>query len=112
MTHEEATADSVFRAIADPTRRQILTRLIEEPCSVEALCEPFDVSQPAISQHLKVLREADLVSARTEWRNRIYHVTPHRLREVADWLRPFERFWDRALDRLATAVEDSGETDA
>ena len=101
----------VYRAIADPTRRKILELLVAKPRSVGELCEPFAMSQPAISQHMRVLRDANLVSVRTEWRHRIYHVTPEKLRNVLEWVRHFEKFWDDALDRLASVVEDPGDRD-
>ena len=101
----------VYRAIADPTRRRILEILIEEPRSVGALCEPFEMSQPAISQHMRILREAQLVEVNAEWRHRIYRVTPQGLKGVHEWVRHFERFWDDALERLAQVVDDPGAGD-
>lgn len=113
MTPTQAPSQTaVFRAIADPTRRRILELLMEEPRSVQALCEPFDVSQPAISQHMRVLREAQLVEASIEWRHRIYQVTPEPLQEVLGWVRHFEQLWDGALERLAQRVEEPGAADA
>ena len=105
MPKPSKSADAVFRAIADPTRRRILQLLALQALSVNALCEHFEISQPAISQHMRVLRESGLVEARTQWRQRIYHITPGQLQEVLEWVRYFESFWDDALDRLGQAVE-------
>lgn len=112
MTPEQTkAADAVFRAIADPTRRKILQLLAVQALAVGAICEYFDISQPAISQHMRVLRESGLVEAHTEWRLRIYHITPERLKEVLEWVRHFEHFWDEALDRLTQIVKDSEPND-
>lgn len=100
------SADAVFRAIADPTRRRILQLLALQALSVGALCEHFAISQPAISQHMRVLRESGLVEARTQWRKRIYHITPGQLQQVLEWVKYFEHFWDDALDKLAKVVQD------
>ena len=108
MSADAARSDAVFRAIGDPTRRKILQLLATNAMAVSALCAHFDVSQPAISQHLRVLRDAGLVEARTEWRQRIYHITPAQLKEVADWVRHFDHFWEAALDRLTEHLEGGG----
>jgi DNA-binding transcriptional ArsR family regulator len=91
----QATARSVetFRAIADPTRRAILDLLAEGERPAGELCEYFDVSQPALSQHLKVLRDAGLVTPRRDGRRQIYRVEPEPLRAVHDWVSHYERFW-------------------
>jgi DNA-binding transcriptional ArsR family regulator len=107
MNPSTESAGEVYRAIADPTRRRILDLLAAEPRSVQALCERFETSQPAISQHVRVLREARLVEARVEWRHRIYYVRKGALRDAHEWVSQFERFWDDALGRLAQVVEDA-----
>src|SRR4051794_14829828 len=93
-------ANDVFRAIADPTRRELLDRLAEGEQSMMKLAESFEMSLPAVSQHLKVLREAGLVSERREGRMRIYTLAPTPLREIADWVSPYEQFWQTRLRKL------------
>ncbi|AKF03190.1 ArsR/SmtB family transcription factor [Sandaracinus amylolyticus] len=93
-----------FRAIADPTRRAILDVLAEGERSVSELCACFDVSQPAISQHLAVLRDAGLVVVRAEGRQRIYALHADPLREVHDWSSHYERFWSTKLDALGAVL--------
>jgi DNA-binding transcriptional ArsR family regulator len=87
-----ATTD-VYAAIADPTRRRILDLLATAARSVTDLAAPFRMSRPAVSQHLRVLREAGLVSEHRSGRQRIYQLEPAGLREVDLWLRSYERFW-------------------
>jgi DNA-binding transcriptional ArsR family regulator len=92
----------VFHAIADGTRRGLLDALAEGEQPVGALAERFDVSLPAISQHLKVLREVGLVGVREAGRQRICHLQAERLQEVASWVGRYEEFWRArllALDR-------------
>lgn len=93
-------ADTVFRAVADPTRRAVLELLRERDRSVSELAEPFRMTQPAVSQHLRVLRNAGLVRARKDGRRRVYRLEAARLREVYDWAEHFARFWPRKLDAL------------
>ena len=90
----------VFGAIADPTRREILQLLRDGEMTVSDIAGEFDVSRPAISQHLRILLEADLVDARTEGRNRYYYVVPDRLSEVIDWVSYFDAFWTSKLQSL------------
>lgn len=107
-----AEADVVFRAISDPTRREILHALADGEQSVGGICSRFSISQPAISQHMKVLRDAGLVESRREWRKRIYRVNARRLKGVFDWVRYFESFWDEALDRIDDVVQSLEDGDA
>jgi DNA-binding transcriptional ArsR family regulator len=86
-------AEEVFRAIADPTRRRILDLLADRERPVKDLADRFPVSQPALSQHLRVLREAGLVRIRREGRMRVYSVHAPLLRVVHDWVGRFERLW-------------------
>lgn len=92
--------DTVFGALADPTRRAILIRLCEGPASVAELGAPFEMSQPAVSRHLKVLEHAGLV-----WRDVVGQRRPARLRaevlaEAVDWLSYFRSFWEDSFDSL------------
>jgi DNA-binding transcriptional ArsR family regulator len=91
---------ATFSALADPTRRAILARLALGETSVSELAKPFDMSLPAVSKHLKVLEKAGLVSRGKEaqWRPRKLEVGP--LRDVADWIESYRRFWEGSLDRL------------
>jgi len=92
--------NDVFTAIAHPVRRQILDQLSDGDLTVKGLAAQFDISRPAISQHLAILLEVGLVSLREEGRENFYHLEPERLREVEAWVRRYERFWSRKLDRL------------
>jgi DNA-binding transcriptional ArsR family regulator len=92
--------DRVFRALADPTRRGILTLLGEDPRSVGELKQGLAISQPAVSQHLKLLREAGLVSERREGRRRIYALDAEPLALARQWLDRHTDFWASRLDNL------------
>ncbi len=93
-----------FRAIADPTRRAVLEYLLGRPHGVNELAEHFDVSRPAISKHLRVLKQAQVVRERREGRNRIYELNPDGLNELRDYL---DQFWAQALDAFKKAAEKS-----
>ena len=94
MTATAASHADIFRAVADPTRRAILEQLVGSERSVGELAEPFRLTQPAISQHLGVLRWAGLVRARRNGRQRIYRLTPEPLEELWRWAETFRRFTD------------------
>jgi len=100
-----ARRDAVFRALSDPTRRAILDRLRRKDHGVNALCEPFEMSQPAISQHLRVLTDAGLVRAKRCGREQIYQLRPQPLRDAFDWLEHFEGFWTDKLDSLGELLD-------
>ena len=95
-----------FGALADPTRRAILARLAKGEASVTELAEPFEMSLPAISKHLKVLEHAGLVSRGRErqWRPARLRATP--LKEVAEWTDRYRRFWDERYDRLDEYLDE------
>jgi DNA-binding transcriptional ArsR family regulator len=90
----------VFAALADPTRRAILARLADGDATVSELAEPFPISMPAISRHLKVLERAGLISRSRsgQWRSSSLEATP--LKEATDWMERYRIFWDTSLDRL------------
>jgi DNA-binding transcriptional ArsR family regulator len=90
----------IFAALADPTRRAILARLTDGNATVTELAEPFDISLPAISRHLKVLEAAGLISRSrsAQWRTSSLEVAP--LQEATEWMERYRRFWDANLDRL------------
>jgi DNA-binding transcriptional ArsR family regulator len=98
--------DRTFGALADPTRRAILARLAKGEASVTELAEPFEMSLPAVSKHLKVLERAGLVSRGRErqWRPARLRVTP--LKEVAEWTDPYRRFWEERYDRLDEYLDE------
>ncbi len=105
----------VFGALADPTRRAILTRLAQSEATVAELAEPFAMSQPAISRHLKVLETAGLISRTRRATARLSHLEAEPLREVTTWLARYQRFWDESHERLddllAALQADSDEGD-
>lgn len=96
----------VFRAIADPTRRGLLDGLLAGEASVGVLASAFDLSLPAVSQHLRVLREVGLVTEQRVGRERRYRIRPEPLREVVDWVSRYERFWEDRLDALGRHLEE------
>ena len=97
------TADNLsttFAALADPTRRAILARLRSGEATVLELAEPFDMSLPAISKHLKVLERAGLISRGRDAQRRPCRIEAARLKEATDWLERYRRFWEESFDRL------------
>ncbi len=104
----------VFAALADPTRRAILSELAERDVSVTELAAPLPMSMPAVSRHLKVLEHASLISRTRSGKWRASHLETAPLREAADWLDHFRRFWDSSLDRLdahLSAIQAAEKTD-
>ncbi len=98
-------SSAAFRAIADPTRRAVLDLLSEGERKVNDLVGRFRMTQPAMSQHLRVLRMAGLVTHRRAGRERIYRIRPDQLKPVADWVSQYERFWKRKLRALGEFLE-------
>jgi DNA-binding transcriptional ArsR family regulator len=91
---------AIFAALADPTRRAILARLITGEASVTQLAEPFEMSLPAISKHLKVLERAGLIARGREAQWRPCRLAARPLKDVAEWVERYRRFWEARLDRL------------
>ena len=91
-------------ALADPTRRQIVSLLAAGDLGAGELAEHFPVSRPAVSRHLRVLREAGLVRVRVEGRRRVYELDPRPLSELDTWLAPYRRLWAQRLDALDTEI--------
>jgi DNA-binding transcriptional ArsR family regulator len=89
-----------FSALADPTRRAILARLVSGESSVTELAEPFEMSLPAVSKHLKVLEHAGLITRGREAQWRPCRLEAGPLKDAADWLEHYRRFWERSFDRL------------
>jgi DNA-binding transcriptional ArsR family regulator len=104
MSRIHAKTDA-FRAIADPTRRAILDRLRAGPANAGTLAADFQSSRPAVSKHLKVLREARLVVDTKVGRERVYAVNPVPLQSVAGWLEGYRSFWQASLTRLKRNLE-------
>ena len=98
MTSDHLSA--TFAALADPTRRAILARLARGDASVKQLAEPFEMSLPGVSKHLKVLERAGLIARGREAQWRPARLEGERLKEVADWVEHYRRFWTESLDRL------------
>lgn len=98
--------DRTFAALADPTRRAILARLASGRASVGELAEPFHMSKPAISKHLKVLRRAGLITQGREAQRRPCSLEPTALKEAADWLEEYRRLWEQRLDRLGDYLRE------
>ena len=97
---------STFAALADPTRRAILSRLVSGECSVTALAEPFDMSLPAVSKHLRVLERAGLIARGREAQWRPCRIEAGPLKEVADWTEHYRRFWEQSLNRLDDYLQE------
>ncbi len=103
------TADRLnhtFAALADPTRRAILARLALGESSVTELAEPFDMSLPAVSKHLKVLERAGLIARGREAQWRPCKLEAGPLKDVSDWLERYRRFWEQSFDRLETYLDE------
>jgi DNA-binding transcriptional ArsR family regulator len=101
-----STTDAVFAALANPTRRDVLDLLRERPQPVGDIAAQFDMARPSVSEHLKVLRRAGLVTEVRQGRQRVYSVQPELLVDLARWLAPYERFWRASLTSLRTFLDD------
>jgi DNA-binding transcriptional ArsR family regulator len=101
----DSLSADVFRAVSDPTRRSMLELLRDGERTAAELAQPFEMSQPAVSQHLKVLRESGLVSVRKVGRHRIYNLDPRPIQEVFDWAQYFEGFWRKKLSALGRELD-------
>jgi DNA-binding transcriptional ArsR family regulator len=95
-----------FAVLAEPNRRRILDLLLEAERPVSGLVDALSVSQPAVSKHLRVLRDAGLVDVRVDAQRRIYSVRPEPLREVDEWLDPYRRLWATRLDALERHLDE------
>jgi DNA-binding transcriptional ArsR family regulator len=92
------TRRDVFQAIADPTRRQIINLIAHQSMNLNAIADNFDVSRPAISNHIKILNECGIISIEQIGRERYCKIQPANLREVADWVEPLRQLWEQKLD--------------
>lgn len=105
MPARTAAEDRIFHALADPSRRAIFQSLTRGEAAVKDLTRRFDISQPAISQHLAHLKDAGLVSGRREGRNVYYRVEPRGLKPLIDWISTYRAFWTEHVDRLERLLE-------
>jgi DNA-binding transcriptional ArsR family regulator len=96
---------TTFAALADPTRRAILTRLLASECSVGELAAPFEMSMPAVSKHLRVLERAGLIVQRRDAQWRRCRIQAEALKEVSDWTERYRQVWEGRLDRLGDYVQ-------
>ncbi len=103
-TVQHADAD-IFTALAHPVRRDILDRLVVGEESVTRLAEPFEMTRPAISQHLRILKDVGLVTEQRQGREHYYRLQPQRLSEVRDWLQKYDHFWRGHLSDLGAYLE-------
>ncbi|MEI4482046.1 MULTISPECIES: ArsR/SmtB family transcription factor [unclassified Phyllobacterium] len=92
--------DAVFRALADPTRRRVLERLVSSPASVSELAEPFNMALPSFVEHLRVLESSGLVNSQKKGRIRTYHIEAEPMRLAENWLSQQRTLWERRLDQL------------
>lgn len=98
----------VFSALADPTRRSIVEMLTHGELEAGAIADRFEISRPAVSRHLRVLRESDLVCARKDGTRRLYRLEGHALAEVASWAERQRTFWNDRLDALEVHLNEEG----
>jgi DNA-binding transcriptional ArsR family regulator len=90
----------IFQAIADPTRRAILTLIALQALTPTAMAEQFDMSRQAVSKHIKVLQECELIKPKQSGREIYYHFNPKKMKEIDRWLKPFRQMWEDRFDRL------------
>ena len=109
MQNAGVAEDKIFQALADPSRRAIYESLMEGEAAVKDLTARFDISQPAISQHLAVLKDAGLVIARREGRCVYYRVAPRGMQPLIDWIAHYRTFWTEHVDRLEQLLEEMDE---
>ena len=104
-------AQMAFRALSDPSRRDILYMLGDRDLTVAEVSEHFDMTRAAVKKHLVVLEDGGLIRSRTQGRERINSLHPEGMRPVLDWLSWFDRFWDDKLNDLQTTIEQKGHRD-
>ena len=97
---------SAFSLLAEPARRQLLDVMLTGPKPVNALVDAVGMSQPVVSKHLRILRDAGMVSVQADGQKRIYAVNPAPLQEVLDWLEPYRRYWAARFDDLGRHLDD------
>jgi DNA-binding transcriptional ArsR family regulator len=100
------TRRDVFQAIADPTRRKIISTIASKPQNLNSIAEHFDVSRQAVSLHIKILTECGLIAIIQQGRERYCCIQPKKLSEVADWVEPFRKMWEEKFDRLGVVLKN------
>ena len=101
-----AGASATFEVLADPTRRRLLDELRDRERSVGDLVDRIGMSQPGVSRHLRILRDAGLVAVRPDGQRRLYRMRPEPLAEIDDWLAPYRRYWTSRLDALGHHLDE------
>lgn len=109
MVNYPANLDLTFSALSDPTRRAIISQLAQGEVSIMELARPFDISLPAVSKHVRVLENAGLLVRKKMGRVHYCRLNPRPLRDAAQWLVFYQRFWDAKLDALADFLEETSE---
>ena len=109
MVSATTAENRIFQALADPSRRAIFKALTRGEVAVKDLTARFDISQPAVSQHLAALKEAGLVIGRREGRNVYYRVAPRGMKPLIDWIAHYRAFWMQHVDRLEQLLEEMDE---
>lgn len=109
---KSSPADRLFAALANPTRRDVLDLLLDGPRPVQEIAERFQMARPSVSEHLRVLRDAGLVTETRQGRQRYYAVQPGPLQELHQWLTPYERFWRTKLADLHSFADADADADA
>lgn len=104
--HQAQNLDAVFAALADPTRRAILSRLAAGEASVNEIAAPFEMSQPAVSKHLKVLEQAGLIERDVDKQRRPARLKAERMAAAVSWLEKFKQFWSSSFDQLDGLLEE------
>lgn len=107
VNYNSTSLNTTFAALADPTRRAIISRLAQGAATVTEIAAPFDISLPAISKHLRVLETAGLLNRQKDGRTHYCHLNPKPLQEVANWLAIYKHFWENQFDALATFLDET-----
>ncbi len=103
---DQPNLDAVFAALADPTRRAIISKLASGDAAVGDLAQPFAMSQPAISKHLKVLEKAGLIERRVDKQKRLSHLKAEPMQAAVNWLEQYKEFWENSFDQLDTLLNE------
>src|SRR6185312_5764675 len=109
MRSATVAENEIFQALADPSRRAIFVSLTRGEAAVKDLTSRFDISQPAVSQHLATLKDAGLVNARREGRSVYYRVRPRGMKPLIDWIAHYRAFWTERVDRLERLLDEMDE---
>jgi len=111
VNYKPESLDLVFGALSDPTRRRMVARLSEGPASVAELGEPFDITKPAVTKHVKVLERAGLLERRKDGRIHRCSLNPEPMQDAERWIEEYRRFWEASLGRLSRYFDESAGTE-